>query len=74
MSLPSTALILPAVVFTAGPVDEAGSGSKCQHGTSGADKHLYCIYLIANLMAWRTEAIADDRHGFWGSVADYSGF
>lgn len=51
MSLPSTALILPAVVFTAGPVDEAGSGSKCQHGTSGADKHLYCIYLIANLMA-----------------------
>lgn len=43
VSLPSAAFILPAVDFRAGPVDDAGLRSKCQHGTSGADKHLLAV-------------------------------
>lgn len=40
MGLPNTALILPAVVFRDGPVDECRLGSACQNGMSGSDKHL----------------------------------
>lgn len=40
MGLPSSAFILSAVVFMDGMVVVSGSGSKCQKGTSGGDKHL----------------------------------
>lgn len=40
MGLPSSAFILSAVVFRDGMVVVSGSGSKCQKGTSGGDKHL----------------------------------
>lgn len=43
VGLPSTAFILPTVVFRAGPVDKAGLGSPYQHGTSDTDKHLEAV-------------------------------